>query len=183
MLLYKCNNLPYLQVSTRQGRLDTAQALQAAFNITSESNSNLTSSQKELLEWHFRLGHTSFSQLQWLARVGKLPCINPHGVANCKIPVRASCQCDKQCRHSFGANTSIRNQDKFMEIKKGDLFPGDKVSIDHYQSAVPGRDYNSRGSPPPQEMFNGGSIFMDHASGRIFIHHQVSLAAVESIKA
>ena len=183
MSLHKCNNLPYLQVSTRQGRLDTAQALQAAFNITSESNSNLTSSQKELLEWHFRLGHTSFSQLQWLARVGKLPCRNPHGVANCKIPVCASCQFGKQCRRSTGANTSIRNQDKFMEIKKGDLFPGDKVSIDHYQSAVPGRDYNSRGSPPPQEMFNGGSIFVDHASGRIFIHHQVSLAAVESIKA
>ena len=68
-----------------------------------------------------------------------------------------------------------------MEIKKGDLFPGDKVSVDHYQSA--GRDYKSRGSPPPQEMFNGGAIFVDHASGRIFVHHQVSLTAVESIKA
>lgn len=90
-----------------------------------------------------------------------------------------------QSRHNCpsGAKTSIRSQDKYMEIKKGDLFPGDKVSVDHYQSAVPGRDYKSRVSPPPQEMFNGGSIFVDHASGCIFIHHQVSLTAVESIKA
>lgn len=183
MPLHKRNNLPYLQVSTRQGRIDVAEALQAASDITSESNSNLTSSQKELLQWHFRLGHTSFSQLQWLARVGKLPCRNPHGVSNCKIPVCASCQFGKQCRRPSGAKTSIRHQDKYMEIKKGDLFPGDKVSVDHYQSAVPGRDYKSRGSPPPQEMLNGGSIFVDHASGRIFIHHQVSLNAVESIKA
>ena len=81
----------------------------------------------------------TFSQLQWLARVGKLPYRNPHGVANYKKPVCASCQFGKQCRHSSAANTSIRNQDKFIEIKKGDLFPGDKVSIDHYQSAVPDR--------------------------------------------
>ena len=65
MPLHKYNNLPYLQVSTRQGHLDTAQALQAAFNITSESNFNLTSPQKELLEWHFRLGLTYF-RYGWL---------------------------------------------------------------------------------------------------------------------
>eukprot|EP00957_Ditylum_brightwellii_P049995 3789743-Ditylum_brightwellii.AAC.1 len=31
-------------------------------------------------------------------------------------------------------------------------------------------------------MFNGGTIFVDHAGGKIFLHHQESLSASEYIK-
>ena len=47
MPLYKCTNHSYLRVRTRQVHVDTTQTLQAAFEITLELDSNLTSSQKE----------------------------------------------------------------------------------------------------------------------------------------
>eukprot|EP00957_Ditylum_brightwellii_P133390 10170252-Ditylum_brightwellii.AAC.1 len=68
-----------------------------------------------------------------------------------------------------------------MEIKKDDLFPGQWVSADHYQSAVPGRIYSSKGSYHPDNVFNGGTIFVDHANKKIFLHHKESLSASESI--
>ena len=54
--------------------------------------------------------------------------------------------------------------------------------MDHYVSSVPGRLYNSRGCNDPDEMYHGGSIFVDHASGFIGLRHQVSLSAADSIK-
>ena len=33
---------------------------------------NLTPSQKELLQWHFRLGHMGFQHVQWSIRTGRL---------------------------------------------------------------------------------------------------------------
>eukprot|EP00957_Ditylum_brightwellii_P006811 516140-Ditylum_brightwellii.AAC.2 len=69
-----------------------------------------------------------------------------------------------------------------MEIKKNDLFPCQLLSEDHYQSAVPGRTYSSKGSYHPKNMFNGCTIFVDHVSGKIFLNHQESLSAYDSIK-
>jgi hypothetical protein len=40
--------------------------------VTSEVNENLTSTQKELLRWHYRLGHVAFDRVKWLAQQGFL---------------------------------------------------------------------------------------------------------------
>jgi hypothetical protein len=39
----------------------------AFLNVTDEVNQNLTASQKELLLWHWRLGHAHFQWIQMLA--------------------------------------------------------------------------------------------------------------------
>ena len=75
---------------------ETASSFQAEIDLASEQNKNLDSAQKELLKWHQKLGHISFSQIQWLARSGKLPIKNAKAVGNCTIPVCASCQFAKQ---------------------------------------------------------------------------------------
>ena len=69
-----------------------------------------------------------------------------------------------------------------MELKKGDLFAGQRVSSDHYQSSCPGRLYLSRGATNPDNMFHGGTIFVDNATGYINVRHQVSLGSSETIK-
>ena len=69
-----------------------------------------------------------------------------------------------------------------MELRKGDLQPGQRVSADHYQSAVPGRLYSSRGGASRADMFTGGCIFVDHASGLVQVLHQVSLSAIDTVK-
>lgn len=176
------DNLPWLQVRTPQSMEETISCFAATVDLTSEKNKNLSPAQKELMVWHQRLGHASFSQIQWLARSGKLPIKNAKAVGNCTIPMCASCQFAKQRRRPTKATKKTNKSDKEMEIKKDDLFPGQRISADHYQSAVPGRTYSSRGSYHPENMFNGGTIFVDHASGKIFLHHQESLSASESIK-
>ena len=41
-------------------------ALESSVYVTNEANHNLTPYHKELLRWHFRLGHIGFEHFQWL---------------------------------------------------------------------------------------------------------------------
>ena len=70
-----------------------------------------------------------------------------------------------------------------MELKKNDLVPDKRVSMDHFQSALPVRMYNSKGSTDAKGMFHGGCIFVDHESGYIQVWHQVTFSANETVKA
>jgi hypothetical protein len=55
--------------------------------------------------------------------------------------------------------------------------------MDQYLSPKPGRLPNSKGKELPSEQFNGGTIFVDHASSYIFLRNQVSsLTAGETLK-
>ena len=55
--------------------------------ITNKANQNLTPSQKELLRWHFRLGHIGFQHVQWLIHTGILKVQgNSKAVVNCERP-------------------------------------------------------------------------------------------------
>ena len=68
-------------------------------------------------------------------------------------------------------------------LKKGDLYPGQRISVDHYVCKAPGRLYSSKGATNARDMYHGGSIWVDHASGYISVQHQVSLSAADTIKA
>ncbi|MHA7927723.1 MAG: hypothetical protein ACX936_21195, partial [Marinobacter sp.] len=70
-----------------------------------------------------------------------------------------------------------------MAIRQGDLMPGDRVSVDSYISALPGRLPHTKGKEKPKQKYNGGTIFCDHASGVLFLVNQVSLRAGETCQA
>jgi len=53
-----CNNLPVISAARRKEQQKQMQAL--VMTIIKEENQNLTPAQKELLQWHFCLGHVSF---------------------------------------------------------------------------------------------------------------------------
>ena len=81
------NNLPTHEANLPNQREKEAKALTNAVCVTNEANQNLTPSQKELLRWHFILGHIGFQHVQWLIRTGRLKAQgNSKAVANCERP-------------------------------------------------------------------------------------------------
>jgi hypothetical protein len=63
------------------------------------------------------------------------------------------------------------------------LQPGECISIDQYISAQPGRLPHTKGKESKSDQYNGGTLFVDHASGYIFLRNQVSLTAGETLRA
>eukprot|EP00957_Ditylum_brightwellii_P108186 8254198-Ditylum_brightwellii.AAC.1 len=148
MDLHPRNNLPWLMIRIKKTIEENVMGLQAAVDLVAEQSQNLTSAQKELLHWCQRSGH--------------LPVKNPDAPGKCQIPVCVSCQFAKHKRRSHKATKSQKNPEKEAELNKNGLFPGQHLSADRYQSAVPGRTYSSRGSYHPEDMFNGSTIFVNH---------------------
>jgi hypothetical protein len=68
-------------------------------------------------------------------------------------------------------------------IRAEDMHPGDCVSVDQYESAVKGRLPTSFGKESSSSKYVGGTLFYDHASGRIYVQHQVSLSGPDTVRA
>ena len=76
--------------------MDVAESM-ATVCITDEANQNLTNNQKNMLQWHWKLGHVGFQQLQWIGRQGWLGYHGKKfGNATVAPPKYASCQFGKQ---------------------------------------------------------------------------------------
>ena len=65
-------------------------------------------------------------------------------------------------------------------LKRGHTKPGDCISADHYISSVPGRLPNTYGRE--KEGYQCGTLFVDHASGKVFNYCQFSTSANETLK-
>ena len=57
------------------------------------------------------------------------------------------------------------------------------VSACHYILRAPGRLYHTEGKSYQCDMFSGGCVFIDHASGYANINYQVAINATETFKA
>jgi GAG-pre-integrase domain len=93
------NNLP---VSAAFNKAALAQrAADIHLCVTDESNQNLSEPQKELLQWHFRLGHINFDSIQLLLRSGALATskgakLKHKAAGSCLIPsVPLACMASK----------------------------------------------------------------------------------------
>ena len=91
-----------------------------------------------------------------------------------------ACQLGKHTRRTTGA-TVTRLRPSRAVIKDGDLKPGDCVSVDQYFSAVPGRRHDTFGKESLNMRYTGGTLFVDHASGYIFLKNQTSLRTGETL--
>ena len=184
---YNESNLPELILSTPQEAKENLSALSACVML--ENNQNLTVAQKELLKWHCRLGHLSLIRVQLLMKSGALG-HNPRikAAANLdlsKFPVICgACAYGKAKRKSTRRSKTDKDSSRQeKELSKEILIPGQKVSMDHFIVSTPGRSYNSRGSDSHDKMFKGGVIFVDHASGYVFVVPVVNFTAGEAIRA
>ena len=179
------NNLPlmflddYEKVGLAQADLPTAgSALSGVLDIIAEENRNLTAAQKEVLMWHYRLGHPGIGWVQALMRKRKgedgteaLPPIIPtaHEKAkSCDRPLCEACLLGKQHRRTPGVVTVKPKSEMEMAIRREHLHPGDCVSLDQYESSVRGRLLHTFGKEHTSERLVGGTIAVDHASGYVF---------------
>ena len=178
--------LTYDDVTT----LSDEHSIKGYLSVADEVNQNITPSQKELLKWHWRLGHAGFQWVQKLAAKRKQPVEGTESpilrtqkpsVSSCPPPMCCACQLAKQSRR--GAGSSVETRVPKMDIRQGDLKPGQCVSIDQYMSALPGRLPHTKGKEKKKDQYNGGTLFVDHATGFMYLKHQVSLKAGETIKA
>ena len=182
------NNLP---TSTSYRYSDT-EAIPTALNATISSvdsaNRNLTEPEKEFLRWHNRLGHLSFKKIQFLMKTGVLA-HSEHTrhlqTAACKLtspPRCAACLFGKQHRRSAPGRTVKQVKDHEGVLKAEDLLPGQKTSVDHFVCSAKGRLFESKGKTKDDEMYSGGAIFVDHASGFIHVSYQKHLNTHETLK-
>ena len=72
---------------------------------------------------------------------------------------------------------------KEKKLKKDHILTGEIMYSDHYILRSPGQLFHMRGNTDPSEMFSGGCIFVDHASGFMIINHQVDINATGNVTA
>jgi Zinc knuckle/GAG-pre-integrase domain len=163
----------------------------APIPVASTINANLSDAQRELVRWHQKFGHASYRRVQFLMRSGILA----HTEATRRLhaaaaklrpegcPLCAACQFGKQrCRRTPGKASSVVRE-VAGAFRRDDLFPGQRISVDHFICSTRGRLLNTRGKESEKEKYTGGCIFVDHASGFVHVELQVFLTAAETLKA
>ena len=66
------NNLPTSQAHREKDLPQAAECLNSTITAVNDANVNLTKPEKELLRWHYRLGHIGFKRIQFLMRTALL---------------------------------------------------------------------------------------------------------------
>ena len=160
-------------------------------SVAHDMNQNLTAPQRELLTWHWKLGHANF---QWIQRLAAQRRSAPDGietpvlrtknksVSSCPAPLCVACQMAKQTRRNPEVKVGSAIPEKEMSLRRGAMQPGDMVSIDQYVSMLPGHLPHTKGKEPKHQQYNGGTLFVDHATKHIYLQHQVSLQVGDTLR-
>lgn len=165
-----------------------SQAFNSVLSTVSSHNHNLSPAEKELLRWHYRLGHLDFKKIQFLMRTGVLASsesarrLQSAASKLSKRPLCAGCQYGKQRRLPSPGTKRTVVRDREGALKHDNLFPGQRVSVDHFVCSTRGRLPNTRGKEDEKLQYTGGAIFVDHASGYVFVNHQVHLNTHETLQ-
>ena len=75
-------------------------------------------------------------------------------------------------------STVIR--DRTNILKADNVIPGHCISVDHFICSTRGRLLTSAGKMKLEEIYTGGCIFVDHASGFVHVETQANLNTHES---
>ena len=153
-----------------------------SFNVVDTSNINLTKSQKALLMIHFCLGHWNMAWIQTLLRKGILKSNDPHIAKAEAVCECAACNFAKAKRRPKGTVRQEIRIEKDGGLKKEVLRPGAMISSDQYICSTPGRLPHTYGKESESSKYIGGTIFIDEASGKVFLENQVSTNAAETIR-
>ena len=182
-------NLPTTMAYQYNATTKVPQSLNAVVTTVHSDNANLTEPEKELLRWHYRLGHLSFQKIQALLRSGVLSHSEQtrrlHRAA-CKLthpPKCAACQFGKQRARTTPGRVTRRIPTREGVLRQGSLYPGQEISVDHFVCSTKGRLWESRGRTKDDDMYSGGCIFVDHASSYVHVEHQPALTTHATLRA
>ena len=161
-----------------------------------DQRANLSSAQLELRLLHNRMGHVHMKRVQKLVHHEKpLDSQQSEGELNppvvfrsrfaktktCSMPLCRSCALSKMTKQKTNTQHHTNDPAKEMALQREHLSPGDCISWDQYVVPHRGRLYKSAGRERESLRFGGGSLAVDHASKRVFIHHQTSLDASHTL--
>ena len=155
--------------------------------VLNRSNWNLSEAQQELLLWHNRLGHVNLQHVQSLLAKQREDSnkriIQPsnHKSSHCTLCLCEACQYAKQKRRNPPSKLTKARTEQDGALSRDILYPGQRVSVDLYQSSTKGRLPYTFGKEKPDHQFTGGAIFVDHATRIIHHTHQFSTTASETI--
>ncbi|KAI2506518.1 hypothetical protein MHU86_7928 [Fragilaria crotonensis] len=146
------NNLPTSEAYNATDPFKAADALVSIVNTVHERNLNLNEAEKELLRWHYRLGHVGFKKVQFILRSGVVSKTEESRrlqTAACRLtsfPKCAACQYGKQHRRPIpGTTPSSVVKDRAHALKTDNLLPGQRISVDHFICSTRGRLLTSAG--------------------------------------
>ena len=162
---------------------EKTRAYSRVYNVVDTSNINLSRSQKSLLRLHFCLGHWNMQWIQSLIRKGVLKSNDPNITSASAICECAACNFAKAKRKNKGTVRQEIRKEKDGGLKKNILRVGAMISSDQYICSTPGRLPQTYGKESESSKYIGGTIFIDEASGKVFLENQVSTNATETIKA
>jgi hypothetical protein len=164
-------------------------------SVLHSANQNLSGSQKELLLWHQRLSHANLVWIQtlmgdrkWLQDTSTASFLHsgPFIPSTLRAPtcdVRSlkcsACLCAKATTRTLKNTSKPLLPVKTNVLKRSHLVPGSCISVDHYMSSVMGCLPHIFGRE--QIGYSCGTLFVDHASGKLFNFCQYSTNADETI--
>ena len=152
--------------------------------LLSEANQNLTAGQKILLQWHARFGHLNLRRVQAILRGFPFSVVKYASASKCDTSTMkcAICQYAEAHRRATHGARSVMNPDRNGSLIAKNLNPGKRVSVDHFESRLLGRTFDSYGKTS-SDQYKGGCIFVDHGSGYLHVEHQLGFSAIETIRA
>ena len=106
--------------------------------LLTDDNQNLTGAEKVLLEWHYQFEHSGVKQVQLMLN---------KAAAKCVLSVCEICEFSKAHACPKKAFTMTKRITHDGSLKIHDLRPGSTVSVDHFESRLLGRTFNSYGGP------------------------------------
>lgn len=163
--------------------------------LSDESNPNLSTGQKELLLWHYRLG-ISTKHVQHLMKKheredeeGNVVDIPP------VIPIKSvdAMRCDPKIRCNTceiarakvqrpkNKHRTPRMKEKDKALSKEKYLPGDYVSMDTVPVGIPGRAFSGYGGPHAGKWFTHLTLFHDAGTGIIKVYLQQNETAAATL--
>jgi hypothetical protein len=137
---------------------------------TAAYNSNLNTSQQELLRLHETYAHADMLEIQ--QQIKNCDIKAPRQVATCQIPKCLSCSENKGKKQSHKQHCGSITQDYHH--------PGSNTSIDHFDAAnVPGYTWQHKGQPTLKK-YKNFMLFVDHKTLLVYPLFQESKTASEA---
>jgi hypothetical protein len=156
-------------------------------------NANLTSPQRELLLWHWKLGISMYrvQELMWERTyeepLGQPTVLPPNikakfpSAQNCVVPLCQSCLLACACKRTPNVKQTRDLPESEGALSRDQYVVGDFVSTDQFICWTPGCLPEGYGRESADCRFQGGTIYNDAASGLIWVENQVSLGANETV--
>jgi hypothetical protein len=156
-------------------------------------NANLTSPQRELLLWHWKLGINMYRVQELMQEriyeepLGQRMVLPPiikaifSSAQNCVVPLCQSCLLVHACKRTPNVKQTRDLPESEGALSHDQYEASDFVSTDQFICRTPGCLPKGYGHESADRRFQGGTIYNNAASGLIWVENQVSLGANETV--